>query len=313
MKDSEVNDETLSGYLSYLFGRGKTAAYAKIAIVAARWRCASEDKDDPRGKRCRNAIANFRRQGIGRGFGQVDGLTFEDAEKMLDLAAGEKTAFGWRDAAVIAVMSDSLLRVSECAAIDVEHPDFKGNTLFIPKSKTDQEGKGAMGYLGPRTLEHVRVWMEKAKITERRLPCRDSTRRPVDFPQYARPLLKESRRLTRGNGQTLGQTSEASPASPDPGTLTPHRRRPRGLHGWPAGERPPTDRPDTPHNRRGCPRIDDCRLPLLGSGEGVGGVHGAARRTRGRTPGWTLTAPLKVRPRRQGRPNFPLDEKSEIC
>ena len=166
LRGQEVNDETLSGYLSYLFGRGKTAAYAKIAIAAARWRCASEDKDDPRGKRCRNAIANFRRQGIGRGFGQVDGLTFEDAEKMLDLAAGEKTAFGWRDAAVIAVMSDSLLRVSECAAIDVEHLDFKGNTLFIPKSKTDQEGKGAMGYLGPRTLEHIRVWMEKAKITE---------------------------------------------------------------------------------------------------------------------------------------------------
>ncbi len=96
MKGREVNDETLSAYLSYLFDCGKSPNYASISIAAARWRCESEDLPDPRGKRCRNAIKNYRRQAFDRGRGQVDGLTFEDAEKMMTRAAGEKTIYGER-------------------------------------------------------------------------------------------------------------------------------------------------------------------------------------------------------------------------
>lgn len=166
LKGREVNDETLSGYLSYIFDKGKSPGTAQCVLNAVRWRCLSQDTPDPRGKRCRVAMKNFQRQGIGRGRGQVDGLTFEEADKLAALAAQENTPYGLRDAAVISVMSYGMLRIGEAAAVDVDHIDFLANTLYIPRSKTDQTGKGATQYLADGTLEHVRVWMEKAKITE---------------------------------------------------------------------------------------------------------------------------------------------------
>lgn len=165
-KDREVNDETLAQYLLYQFEQGKAPANAESILSAAKWRCLSQDLPDPRGRRCRAALKNFKRRGVGRGRGQVDGLTWEQVERVCSLATKERTLYGYRDAALIAVMSDALLRVSEAEAIDVDHLDFGNNALFIPRSKTDQTGKGAVQYLGPRTLEHVRTWLEKAKVTD---------------------------------------------------------------------------------------------------------------------------------------------------
>lgn len=165
-KGREITDELLADYVGILFEKGKSPKYAGVILSAARWRCLSEDKPDPRGRRCRAAIANFRRKGIGRGTGQVSGLTWEKAELLAALAAQEKTPYGIRDAAIILVMSDALLRVSEAAAINVCDVDFNESTLFIPRSKTDQTGKGATLYLGPQTLEAVRTWIEKAELTD---------------------------------------------------------------------------------------------------------------------------------------------------
>ena len=86
LRGREVTDETLSAYLSYLFDKGKSPSHAEGVLKAVRWRALSEDKDDPRGKLCHNAIANFRRQGVGRGRGPVDGLSYKDADKLIDLA-----------------------------------------------------------------------------------------------------------------------------------------------------------------------------------------------------------------------------------
>ena len=57
------------------------------------------------------------------------------AEKAGDLA-------GVRDAAIVAVASDALLRVSEVAALDVSDVNLAEQTVLIRRSKTDQEGTG---------------------------------------------------------------------------------------------------------------------------------------------------------------------------
>lgn len=100
LKGRPVNDENLAGYLPYLFDRGKSPVCGNTTIAAARWGCDSEDEDDPRGKLCRRALKNFRRQAIGRGRGQVTGLTFEDVEKLVSHATGERTLAGYRDAVI---------------------------------------------------------------------------------------------------------------------------------------------------------------------------------------------------------------------
>jgi hypothetical protein len=53
-----------------------------------------------------------------------------------------------------------MLRISELVAVDVEHirpnPDNHGaGSLEIPKSKTDQDGKGAVAYLSAETLRVI--------------------------------------------------------------------------------------------------------------------------------------------------------------
>ena len=62
--------------------------------------------------------------------------------------AGGRRGCGWpeyggsvrelRDAALLAIMSDGLLRVSEAADLEAEG----ANTLTVRRSKTDQEGEG---------------------------------------------------------------------------------------------------------------------------------------------------------------------------
>ena len=61
---------------------------------------------------------------------------------------------GLRDAALLSLGYDAGLRVSELVAVTVAHidPHSDGSALlFIPSSKTDQEGQGAWGWLSADT------------------------------------------------------------------------------------------------------------------------------------------------------------------
>ena len=84
------------------------------------------------------------------------------------LKACRRDELGLRDAALLRVAYDAGARRSELVAIDVKHiegPDSDGaGTLFIPSSKTDQEGEGAYAYLSPTTMDAIAQWREKAGI-----------------------------------------------------------------------------------------------------------------------------------------------------
>lgn len=59
-------------------------------------------------------------------------------------------------------MADCLLRVAEAAALDVADIAFVDDWLavFVRRSKTDQEGVGAVRYAGPPTALLARRWLE---------------------------------------------------------------------------------------------------------------------------------------------------------
>ena len=97
-------------------------------------------------------LIGLRREGKGRGRGQVDEVRFSEVDAAAALAANDSgSVASLRDDALPAVASDGLLRVSEVAALDVgdvqAEPDGSGR-LFVGESKTDQEGQGAVLYLG---------------------------------------------------------------------------------------------------------------------------------------------------------------------
>ncbi|MDE0281741.1 MAG: tyrosine-type recombinase/integrase [Gammaproteobacteria bacterium] len=162
-----VEDGTLADWIAHLHGQGLSAATASLAVAAARFRSRMSGQEDPAGPVTGRTLAGIRRSSIGRGRGQVAGVTWEMADEAVAEAVEENTLRGLRDAALVAVASDGLLRVSEVVAInadDIERDPDGSAVLHIQKSKTDQEGMGATCYLGPRTVAVLDAWMESAGI-----------------------------------------------------------------------------------------------------------------------------------------------------
>ena len=137
----ELDDATLAEYLAARFEAGHYPATERV-------------------------LAGFRRERRARGRGQVAGVRWEQADAAAAVAASTGGSVrGLRDAALLAVMSDGLLRVSEAAGIEVADIEAEGaNTLTIRRSKTDQEAKGAARYIGEPTVARVRGWLEAAGI-----------------------------------------------------------------------------------------------------------------------------------------------------
>ena len=108
-------------------------------------------------------MAGIRREGRDRGRGQVDGLIWQDVERVCIYAETEGTLAGLRDSAMIRLMSDRLLRISEVVAINVG--DLKGSALTLRASKTDQEGAGETLYVCDATRNVLTQYRERAEIT----------------------------------------------------------------------------------------------------------------------------------------------------
>lgn len=76
---------------------------------------------------------------------------------------------GLRDRAMLLVAYDTALRASELVAIEVEHIDGPAQDgsglLFVPRSKTDQEGEGRHAYLSRKTMEAIAAWRTAAKFS----------------------------------------------------------------------------------------------------------------------------------------------------
>lgn len=83
------------------------------------------------------------------------------------LAACASDLQGLRDAALLSLGYDAGLRVSELVAVEEQHiePQADGAaTLFIPRSKTDQEQRGAWAWLSPDTMRRIGAWLEASGV-----------------------------------------------------------------------------------------------------------------------------------------------------
>lgn len=65
-------------------------------------------------------LAGIRREGKERGHGQVDGGEWDDMLRVVAFAESDKTIAGLRDAALIRLMSDYPLRISEAVTVMTE-------------------------------------------------------------------------------------------------------------------------------------------------------------------------------------------------
>ena len=163
-----LSDNLLAAYITELYQHGKSPATISKIVAAIKWTVKNQ------GVGAKNlsfeitdkALAGIRRKGKGRGRGQVDGITWEEIDQICAFAEAEGTVAGLRDSAIIRLMSDCLLRISEAVAVDVADV---GSALRIHQSKTHPGTTGVSDvtlYIGEPTREAIKRYCGAGNITE---------------------------------------------------------------------------------------------------------------------------------------------------
>ena len=164
-----VTDEAIAEYLGALHEAGRSPQTCNQVVAAIKFVAKLRGRPLPIGPLTDRVLAGIRRKGRQRGRGQVQGVKWGQADAAAVFAEKDGSVADARDAAILAVASDAMLRVSEVAALRVDdlafEPDGSG-TVTIRSSKTDQEGTGAVQYLGAPTVVRIQAWMERADIRE---------------------------------------------------------------------------------------------------------------------------------------------------
>lgn len=162
LEGRQLDDGNLATYITHLHTAGKSPSTISQVVAAVKWTL--KHSNTPLALPITNAtLAGIRRDGKERGRGQVDGLIWNDVERVCITAELENTKAGYRDAAMIRLMSDCLLRVSEVVAVNCGH--FKSKTLHIPSSKTDVEGKGESLYVTDGTRDVIGKYKEMSGVS----------------------------------------------------------------------------------------------------------------------------------------------------
>ena len=161
----EITDEVIADYLTRLFQKGNSVSTIRIALDSIK-RGLKENNNgvDVLLPITTLVMEGIRREGRDRGQGQRNGLTWEQIEKICAVQEDDGTLRGLRNSAIIRVMSDAMLRISEAAALLID--DIHDNTVLVRFSKTDQEGKGTHLYLCEDTRKVLNEYLERSGITE---------------------------------------------------------------------------------------------------------------------------------------------------
>ena len=204
----DLTDASLALYLARLHAAGLSPAVAAMAVAAVKFRCRLQGLASPVGPATDRVLAGLRREGKGRGRGQVDGVRFSEVDTAAAVAANDSgSVAGLRDAALLAVASDGLLRVSEIAALDVGDVQVEADgsgRLLVGESKTDQEGQGAVLYLGALTVTRVNAWLAAAGHQDGPLFRRVRRGGRVEGDPGRRLSVNAIRRIIRSRAAAVG-------------------------------------------------------------------------------------------------------------
>ena len=188
-----LSDVLLANYITVLHREGKSPATIAQAVAAVKWQLKHQSQESINLPITQATLSGIRRDGKDRGRGQVDGLIWQDVERICLLAEMENSLSGLRDAAMIRLMSDCLLRISEVVAVDVG--DLEEKTLTVRASKTDQEGTGETLYVCEKTRQLLKQYTEQAGIVSgavfRRIRCGGYIQPSRLNPHSARRIIKK--------------------------------------------------------------------------------------------------------------------------
>ena len=160
--DTELNDSVLAEYLTHLHQSGKSPSTISQVVAAVKWHAKNVGLPEVVRAITERTLTGIRREGKERGRGQVNGLTWKDVERVCSFAEASRTLAGLRDSAMINLMSECLLRISEGVAVNVG--DIKGSVLKLKSSKTNQECRGEALYICESTRRVIKRYLRKSGI-----------------------------------------------------------------------------------------------------------------------------------------------------
>ncbi|MCY4356870.1 MAG: tyrosine-type recombinase/integrase [Gammaproteobacteria bacterium] len=154
--DGEINDSSLANYIGFLSSSGRKPACAAQIIAALRKRSDLLSVPDPVGPLTKSVMSGFRRSSPAPQ--QANGMNWDNVQKICAKIPSDLASI--RDKAMILTMSDAMLRVSELVNLNVG--DLGNDTILVCRSKTDQNSHGVELFLGPPTIDALRIWIMEA-------------------------------------------------------------------------------------------------------------------------------------------------------
>jgi site-specific recombinase XerD len=174
-------------YTAWCSGSGRTALPASAETVAAFIDAMGTQKAPATVRRYVSSVSTFHRAaGVPnpcetlavklalkrmhreRGRGQEQAAPVNDVLVARMLAGSGNTLRHMRDRALLAVAYSTLCRRSEMVELlreDLQVDADGFGTITIRRSKTDQEGVGAVAPIAPDAMRHLSVWIEAAGVT----------------------------------------------------------------------------------------------------------------------------------------------------
>ena len=211
-----LSDALLANYITVLHDNGKSPATIGQVLAAVKWQLKHQSQETVNFPITQATLAGIRREGRDRGRGQVDGLIWQDVERVCIYAETQGTLAGLRDTAMIRLMSDCLFRISEVVAVNVV--DFRERTLTVQASKTDQEGTGESLYVCDATRNVLNQYRERADIARgalfRHIRRGDHISRHDFTPTRHDASSRNVRTLRVLKALSLGIRSASDPLSP---------------------------------------------------------------------------------------------------
>ena len=157
-----LTDAVMAEYIRFLHAEGKSPATINLVVSAVKWMAEYRGADTVVGDITARTMSEIRGEGKERERRQVDGLTWDDVERVCAAAESSDTAAGLRDAAMISLMSDCLLRISEAVAVNVQ--DVQAEGLQVHSKKADAEKRGEFLYICESTRQLIERYRRRAGI-----------------------------------------------------------------------------------------------------------------------------------------------------
>ena len=157
-----LTDAVLAEYIRFLYAQGKSPATINLVVSAVKWMAGYRGVGNVVGDITARALSRIRGEGKGRGRRQVDGMTWHEVERVCAASESSDTAAGLRDAAMISLMSDCLLRISEAVAVNVQ--DVQDEGLQVRGKKADAEKRGEVLYICESTRRLIERYRTRAGI-----------------------------------------------------------------------------------------------------------------------------------------------------